>query len=93
MTKEQIEQIRKDIAAYEQAIENAEGALAEAERELEEALAEYVSDEEKRKTTLSEKPAVVEQNRGYPNEMRIEISVNGHPVISRTVIITKDLPF
>ena len=34
MMKEQIEQINRDIEAYREAIENAEGALAEAEREL-----------------------------------------------------------
>lgn len=40
MTKEQIKKIADDIKAYEAAIENAEGALAEAERELDEALAD-----------------------------------------------------
>ena len=40
MTQDHIKQIEADIEAYKTAIENAEGALAEAERELEEALNE-----------------------------------------------------
>ena len=38
MTESRIRQIQADIEAYERAIENAEGALAEAERELVEEL-------------------------------------------------------
>ena len=38
MTDERIRQIHQDIERYQQAIEDAEGALAEAERELEEEL-------------------------------------------------------
>jgi len=38
MEDSRIQQITKDIAAYQEAIENAEGALAEAERELQEEL-------------------------------------------------------
>ena len=38
MTENKIKQIEADIRAYEEAIKNAEGALAEAERELEEEL-------------------------------------------------------
>lgn len=34
MTESRIQKITKDIANYREAIENAEGALAEAEREL-----------------------------------------------------------
>lgn len=44
MTNEQINQIGDDIKAYEEAIENAEGALAEAEREMNEALADTCLD-------------------------------------------------
>ena len=38
MTESRIRQIEADIEAYQRAIENAEGALAEAERELVEEL-------------------------------------------------------
>ena len=38
MTETRIQKITKDINAYREAIENAEGALAEAERELNEEL-------------------------------------------------------
>ena len=38
MEKTRIQKIADDIAAYEEAIENAEGALAEAEREMTEEL-------------------------------------------------------
>lgn len=38
-----IKEIEADIEAYQQAIENAEGALAEAERELEEELAKLTN--------------------------------------------------
>ena len=38
MTDERIRQIQRDIEAYQQAIENAEGALEAAERELDEIL-------------------------------------------------------
>jgi len=38
MTEDKIRKIEADIEAYRQAIEDAEGALAEAERELEEEL-------------------------------------------------------
>ena len=38
MTEERIKKIKADIEVYRQAIESAEGALAEAERELEEEL-------------------------------------------------------
>ena len=38
MTESRIRKIQADIEAYERAIENAEGALAEAERELVEEL-------------------------------------------------------
>lgn len=38
MTEERIRQITREIEAYQQAIEDAEGALAEAERELQEEL-------------------------------------------------------
>lgn len=41
MSREQIAQIQKDIENYKEAIRNAEGALAEAERELDELLSEY----------------------------------------------------
>ena len=44
MTQERIKQIANDIKAYEEAIENAEGALAEAERELVDALNDAYSD-------------------------------------------------
>ena len=37
-----IKEIEADIEAYQQAIENAEGALAEAERELEEELGKLI---------------------------------------------------
>ena len=40
MTESRIRQIEADIKAYQQAIEDAEGALAEAERELNELLCE-----------------------------------------------------
>ena len=40
---ERIRKIAKDIESYKEAIENAEGALAEAERELDEELDKYVS--------------------------------------------------
>jgi len=38
MTEERIRQITREIEAYQQAIEDAEGALAEAERELQEVM-------------------------------------------------------
>lgn len=38
MTESRIKQITEQIEAYERAIEDAEGALAEAERELQEEL-------------------------------------------------------
>jgi F0F1-type ATP synthase membrane subunit b/b' len=38
MAENRIRKINKDIEAYREAIENAEGALAEAERELDEIL-------------------------------------------------------
>lgn len=41
MEENRIQQIEKDITAYHEAIENAEGALAEAERELDEELNKY----------------------------------------------------
>lgn len=41
-----IAEITRDIEAYEEAIENAEGALAEAERELNEELQKYVDAED-----------------------------------------------
>lgn len=44
MTQERIKQIARDIKHYEEAIENAEGALAEAERELVDALNEAYSE-------------------------------------------------
>ena len=46
MNENRIAMITKDIAAYEEAIENAEGALAEAERELSEELEKYASDDD-----------------------------------------------
>ena len=44
MTQERIKQIAKDIDNYEEAIRNAEGALAEAEREIVDALNEAYSE-------------------------------------------------
>ena len=41
MTESRIQKITKDIATYREAIDNAEGALAEAERELSEELDKY----------------------------------------------------
>lgn len=41
MTENRIAMISKDIENYQEAIENAEGALAEAERELSEELEKY----------------------------------------------------
>ena len=41
MEENRIEKIEKDIAAYKQAIENAEGALEAAERELYRTFSEY----------------------------------------------------
>ena len=38
MTEDRIRQITREIEAYQRAIEDAEGALAEAERELQEEL-------------------------------------------------------
>lgn len=46
MNQELIAQIQKDIENYEEAIRNAEGALAEAERELDEYLSEHYSSPE-----------------------------------------------
>jgi hypothetical protein len=45
MNENRIEMISKDIEAYQEAINNAEGALAEAERELIEELEKYESDD------------------------------------------------
>ena len=45
MEKTRIEQIQDDINAYREAIENAEGALAEAERELDEELDRRYADD------------------------------------------------
>ena len=45
MSEERIRQIAKDIENYEKAIKNAEGALAEAERELDELLSATYEDE------------------------------------------------
>ena len=44
MTQERIKQIEKDIKNYAEAIADAQGALAEAERELEEVLNEAYSE-------------------------------------------------
>lgn len=44
MSENRIQQITKDIESYQEAIENAEGALAEAERELSEELEKYADD-------------------------------------------------
>ncbi len=44
MKETRIQKITRDIAAYQEAIENAEGALAEAERELNEELDKYCDD-------------------------------------------------
>ena len=44
MTNEKIAQIARDIQNYKEAIENAEGALAEAERELDEELSHAYSE-------------------------------------------------
>ena len=44
MKETRIQQITKDIENYREAIENAEGALAEAERELDEELSKYSDD-------------------------------------------------
>ena len=41
MNKTRIQQIQDDIDSYTEAIRNAEGAIAEAERELDEQLAGY----------------------------------------------------
>ena len=38
MTETRIQQIARDIEKYQEAIENAEGAIAEAQRELDEEL-------------------------------------------------------
>lgn len=45
MTETRIQKISKDIEAYREAIDNAEGALAEAERELNEELEKYDTDD------------------------------------------------
>lgn len=45
MEKNRIQQIEEDIAAYHEAIENAEGAIVEAERELYAELEKYVEKE------------------------------------------------
>lgn len=45
MTENRIKAITRDIEAYEEAIENAEGALAEAERELAEELEKRYAEE------------------------------------------------
>ena len=45
MVNEKIKQIERDIANYKEAIENAEGALAEAERELDDELSHAYSEE------------------------------------------------
>ena len=45
MMDERIKQIEKDIELYRQAIENAEGALDAAEKELEEVLEERYAEE------------------------------------------------
>lgn len=52
MEESRIQKISRDIAAYREAIENAEGALVEAERELDEVLQE-MNDEQ--------------MNNDYPN--------------------------
>ena len=46
MEETRIQKINRDIAAYREAIDNAEGAIEEAERELEEILAERDDDKE-----------------------------------------------
>lgn len=43
--KNEIEKLMKEIGNYRQAIEDAEGALAEAERELDDALAQALEEE------------------------------------------------
>ena len=45
MEETRIQQITKDIATYHEVIENAEGALAEAERELCDELEKYADSE------------------------------------------------
>ena len=45
MTENRIQQIANDIDAYREAIDNAEGALAEAERELTEELEKYCEED------------------------------------------------
>ena len=45
MKETRIQQITKDIRNYQEAIENAEGALAEAERELDEELSKYMNED------------------------------------------------
>lgn len=45
MTEARIQEITREIAAYQEAIENAEGALADAERELAELDHDYLEEE------------------------------------------------
>ena len=48
METSRIQQIQDDIYAYKEAIENAEGALAEAERELVDELEKHIVSEDDR---------------------------------------------
>ena len=95
MNIQKIEQIRKDIESYRQTIENAEGAMAAANQELNELLAEeqYASEPSGESVPTVFLPNESEKGNSEDTEVLIEMFVNKTQVAAQKVIITSDLPF
>lgn len=94
---EQIEQIRKDIEAYQAAIRDAEGALDAAERELDEVLQDIYQEESPEEYPGQEEPVcIMEQNSDRPVKVMVGVTVNQFQMISgKTAAAVSDecLPF
>ena len=100
MKKEQMEQIRqitKDIEAYKAAIEDAEGALDAAERELNEVLQDIYQEESPEEYPGQEEPVcIMEQNGDRPVKVMVGVTVNQFQMISRKTAFAANedyLPF
>ncbi len=95
MNKEKIKQIKKDIESYRQAIENAECAMAAANQELNELLAEeyYKAESSGEKVPTVYLPDESGNIQAKDTEVLIEMFVNKTKVAVQKVIITGNLPF
>lgn len=92
---EQIEQIRKDIEAYQAAIRDAEGALDAAEKELDEVLQDIYQEETPEEYPGQEEPVrALEQNSDRPVKVMVGVTVNQFQMISRkkAAAISDDCP-